>query len=435
MDYTAEIFDQHQWLFDKKGFNDHQIHGMLEFERPLDAEILKKAVIASIDAIPILGARYVEGARPRWTSLDPVHFERAFVVAATKAEFEAFEVAKVDEGVGPQIRVCLLNSDRYAVAFKMNHMICDAAGFKQYLEFLASIYSRLTADANYKPPTIAGDRSLDAAYATFGLAAKLKSLFTQSSDSRWTETHKFPLSGEGAARPFIAAHKLERAKVDALKSYCRAQGATVNDALLTAMYRVLFRILALKGGDALQIPIMVDMRRCLGGGTDFVSLANLTSMVSTELVYRPDESFEVTQAMVRAVTFAKKSSNIGLNGWVKLKLVYDALGDRIAIKLLRSRLRNPLICMTNVGTLDPARMSFAGARPNDAWLCGSIKYKPYFQLAASTYDGEITLTVGQFGDKRDRERIAAFLGDVAEELPGIAINWPRVRTPIGVVTL
>jgi hypothetical protein len=31
MDYTAEIFDQHQWLFDKKGFNDHQIHGMLEF--------------------------------------------------------------------------------------------------------------------------------------------------------------------------------------------------------------------------------------------------------------------------------------------------------------------------------------------------------------------------------------------------------------------
>jgi NRPS condensation-like uncharacterized protein len=71
---------------------------------------LKKAVIASIDAIPILGARYVEGARPRWTSLDPVHFERAFVVAATKAEFEAFEVAKVDEGVGPQIRVCLLNS-------------------------------------------------------------------------------------------------------------------------------------------------------------------------------------------------------------------------------------------------------------------------------------------------------------------------------------
>ena len=25
MDYTAEIFDQLQWLFDRNGFNDHQL--------------------------------------------------------------------------------------------------------------------------------------------------------------------------------------------------------------------------------------------------------------------------------------------------------------------------------------------------------------------------------------------------------------------------
>ena len=128
-------------------------------------------------------------------------FERALVVAATRAEFEAFEVAKVDERSGPQIRVCVINSDRYAVAFKMNHMICDAAGFKQYLEFLASIYSRLTTDADYRPPTVAGDRSPDAAFETFGLAAKLTSLFTQSRDSRWTGPHRFPLSEEGEGRP------------------------------------------------------------------------------------------------------------------------------------------------------------------------------------------------------------------------------------------
>ena len=85
--------------------------------------------------MPILGARYIDGAIPRWTSLDPVYFGRAFVIAPTQAELEAFVVAKVDEGMGPQIRVCVLNSDRYAVAFKLNHMICDAAGFKQYLDF------------------------------------------------------------------------------------------------------------------------------------------------------------------------------------------------------------------------------------------------------------------------------------------------------------
>ncbi len=210
---------------------------------------------------------------------------------------------------------------------------------------------------------------------------------------------------------------MERAKVDALRSYCRGKGATVNDALLTAMYRVLFRILTLKSGEALQIPIMVDMRRYLRGAADFKSLTNLSSMVVTQLTYRPDESFEDTQARVKAVTLAKKAGDIGLNGWVKLKLIYRALGDKNATKLLRSRLRNPLICMTNIGTLDPARMSFASACPTDAYLCGSIKYKPYFQLAASTYDGEITLTVNQYGDERDRARIVAFLRDVAEALP------------------
>jgi hypothetical protein len=101
VDYTAEIFDQVQRLFDVNGFNDHELHGVLKFERPLDPEILKKAVIASIEAIPILGARYVDGARPRWTSLDPVDYERAVFVAPTEAEFEAFVVSKVDEGLGP----------------------------------------------------------------------------------------------------------------------------------------------------------------------------------------------------------------------------------------------------------------------------------------------------------------------------------------------
>ena len=102
----------------------------------------------------------------------------------------------------------------------------------------------------------------------------------------------------------------------------------MNDALLTAMYRVLFRTLALKSGDPLQIPIMVDMRRYVSGKSEFKSLTNLTSMVSTQLDYRPDESFEDTLARAKAVMLDKKSGAIGLNALVKLKLVYRALGNR-----------------------------------------------------------------------------------------------------------
>ena len=63
-------------------------------------------------------------------------------------------------------------------------------------------------------------------------------------------------------------------------------------------------------------------------------------------------------------------------------------------------------------------MYFSGARPNDVYLCGSIKYRPYFQLAVSTYNGETTLTVNQYCVGADRQRVVAFLDDVGAELPG-----------------
>ncbi len=141
MDYTAEIFDQIQLLFETSGFNDYELHCVLRFERGPDPEVLKKSVVSSIEANPILGARYIDGARPRWRSLDPSDFDRAFILAKTETEFENFLVARVDECVGPQIRVCQLGPNPSAVALKMNHMICVAADFKQYLYFLCKIYS------------------------------------------------------------------------------------------------------------------------------------------------------------------------------------------------------------------------------------------------------------------------------------------------------
>ena len=119
MDYSAELFDQVQLLFDTNGFNDHELHCILNFEHGLDADILKKSVITSIEAISILGTRYVNGATPHWTSLNPEDFGRAIVIARTEIEFQNFFVSRVDEGVGPQISVCLLDSGPFTVALKI----------------------------------------------------------------------------------------------------------------------------------------------------------------------------------------------------------------------------------------------------------------------------------------------------------------------------
>lgn len=73
--------------------------------------------------------------------------------------------------------------------------------------------------------------------------------------------------------------------------------------------------------------------------------------------------------------------------------------------------------MTNIGILDSERIAFGDRRPRDAFICGSIKHKPYFQLAASAYDGELTLSVNLYGSAADRDRIVAFFDEIDAQLP------------------
>ena len=418
MNYPAEIFDQMQLLFDLTGFNDHQLHCVLRFESEPDAELLKVAVISSIEAIPILGTRYVdEGRGPRWESIDSARFEDACVVARTEMEFDEFVTSRIDETTGPQIKVCLLGSDYPAVALTMNHMVCDAAGFKEYLYLLCEIYGGITAGPGYRPIAIAGDRSMRGVLERFGTGMKLKSLLSQSKDNNRSGEYRFPLSEGGDAWPFILTRKLGRERLDAIKAYCGPRGATLNDAALTAYYRCLFRRLALIRDAELRIPVMVDMRRYLGEAGGFGALANLSSTVITRLKYRPDEGFADTLGRVKAVMDAKKGGDIGLNAFIKLHLIYALLPNRLANLLLRRSLKNPLICMTNVGILDSERISFGHLRPRDVFMCGSIKYKPHFQLAMSSYDGELTMSSNLYGNASDRERIISFFDEVEREFP------------------
>jgi NRPS condensation-like uncharacterized protein len=159
------------------------------------------------------------------------------------------------------------------------------------------------------------------------------------------------------------------------------------------------------------------MRRYLADGDEFTALTNLSSTVVTQLRREPEEAFPRTLGRVKAEMDEKKGGDIGLNAFVKLDLLYRLCGDRIANRKLRTGLKNPLICMTNIGVLDAARLSFGDLRPTDAYLCGSIKYKPYFQLAMSSYQDELTLSVNLYGSASDRALILSFLEDIDAELP------------------
>ena len=297
----------------------------------------------------------------------------------------------------------------------MNHMISDGSGLKDYLYFLCATYSRLMGDSRYAPPRIDGDRGLGELMRGFRVRERIGALIAQKSDSNRTGSLCFPLDGREGEQPFIATRVIGRDKVAQLKAYCKERGSTINDAVLAAYYRALVRRLGPAAREALEIPIMIDMRRYLSD-KEFHALRNLASTTITRLCLREGEAFEETLMKAKTQMDALKGESLGLGGYAKMSLLFGLCGDRLAVRLMQSGLRHPLICMTNIGDIDSKRLSFEGTQVESAFECGSIKHKPHFQLALSGFDGSITLSSNLYGTEEDRARVESFLGEVEEEL-------------------
>jgi NRPS condensation-like uncharacterized protein len=78
---------------------------------------------------------------------------------------------------------------------------------------------------------------------------------------------------------------------------------------------------------------------------------------------------------------------------------------------------NPPIAMTNIGVIDKSRLIFDNIEITGAFMTGSIKYKPYFQLALTTFDDEVTFSINFHGTQQDKQRIQSFLLKLDKELP------------------
>src|SRR5208282_5746557 len=98
MRYPVEMFDQMQLFFQE--FNDHQLHCAIIFAGQLDRECLKKAVILSMDLVPILRSRYVETHfHPYWEIIDAWNDDLVTFVASNciAGEIDRFLTGKTDE--------------------------------------------------------------------------------------------------------------------------------------------------------------------------------------------------------------------------------------------------------------------------------------------------------------------------------------------------
>ncbi|NCB74606.1 MAG: hypothetical protein EOM51_07680 [Clostridia bacterium] len=415
MERKAEIFDKFQYLYETTGFSDHQVHCVIRFEGGIQAELLQRAAQLLLKAVPILSGVYrAREGKSCWEDAASPDIKGLFTVTDKQDEFQRFSVSKTEEATGPQIRFCLLQSKNSALSIVINHMVCDAAGFKQCVYLFSEIYSRLQKNPNYVPDfVIDGDRGFKGVFFKLSFFDRVKLFFRGSKDNNQKSAWEFPMSKAGDPSPFIVSHEISPEVFGNIRACCRLNDVTVNDILLAGYFRALTEILNLRGRQ-FAVPIMIDMRRYLNDKS-FLALTNLSSTTIVKITVDEDESFGATLGKVSAVMREKKAGNMGLNTFLKLDAGFEIPFLNV-YGILRKSLRNPKISMTNIGVLDSSKLLFENSEVKNAAMFASIKYRPHFQMSATSFNDKITLGVGLYGTPEDRANIENFFDFMDSEL-------------------
>jgi len=277
--------------------SDQQIRLVLRFGGALDLEILRRAVRAAVEEEPILRARFVE-PRPfeaRWEARDveeavpPCELEEAEHAEAAVAGFLAGLDVRPD---GPYLRLRVVRSaGRDALCLRVDHRLCDGAGAKTLAYRLAERYRGIGAGALLPPP-----RPDFAPRTLAGLAGCAPP--PPSPDGPPAPrplTYALPRSGFANERPAHAVRVLDAAPVAAARARGKALGATVTDAVLTALVRALAPRCTVPAGEPLSVMISSDLRARLPPERRQV-LCNLFQGYFPELRAEPPRRFEAALA-------------------------------------------------------------------------------------------------------------------------------------------
>ncbi|MBO8424162.1 MAG: hypothetical protein IAB16_04015, partial [Firmicutes bacterium] len=306
-----------------------------------------------------------------------------------------------------------------------NHMCFDGPDLKYFNSKVAETYTEYKKSGKLAPDIKSGTRSAEQVYSAMNEEdyKHAKSLYKNVSTVE--NKHTFPFAeNDGTERSRLVLRKLDKASFLAMKARGKAQGATINDIILAAYFRALFK--ATKAESPLTVPCMYDLRKYIGGST--AGLTNLIGFMPCTLSPDYGKDMEETVEKVKeALLPAKNDRFTGLYSLPLLKLAYTIFPHCISEIAIGLGYTNPYIGMSNIGIIKPEECAFDGMLPSDAFYSGAIKFKPYMQLAFTTFMNEITFTIGIRGNDKDAKIFYDFIGDVIAEIKAYADSPLTVR--------
>ncbi len=411
---NAEMWDKVQYIF--RNYYDGMIHCAVIYRGIVDRELLRAAIKRVVDKVDVLHSSFVgSGFKPYWIVNDDYTDAEMLEVIDSEITHDAMErilTNRVDHRGKLQFKATLLLSEERGMSmlcFVINHMCVDGRDFIALIKKVAETYRGLHSDSDFDPVVKSGSRGAAQIYRDLPEKLRKKAKMLYRNVSRTDIKNSFPF-GEACDDdiPHIARAVLSADKLSALKARGKSEGYTVNDIYLAAYFTAAAKTCGLAPDAPCEITSMLDMRRYLND-RETEGFTNLTSYMPCRLQSGVGASFDETLARVaQALAPHKANPLLGMAGLPLMKFGLS-FPFFIAAQLVKLGYSNPLFTMSNMGVLNSSDFDLPCAKAVDAFFTGTIKYKPYIQIAATTFDGAATFTVCEKCTEEEKGAIRAFL--------------------------
>lgn len=413
MKYRTEPFDLWQYLC--TSVYEPLIRCRIDFDGFINEDVLTQAVTASRKTIPLIGCGFTAGQKYGWTDK---RFTGEDIVSVVKAESDKELIilkclsADIDFAEGPQLKIFIVKkSDGDTVCVVISHLICDAAGFKQYLYLLSKLYTQLINHKTELAPDFL-PRGLEPLFKGLSFGERLKIL---SSNFQVYKIDNEPDQQgidfkEGASITAIERLTLTEDVFKKLKGFTKENNATINDGLMTLFARSFCKN---TGSEKVMFPATMDLRKFIPDGQEY-GITNYSSNCMCRFSVKPHDALTDTLAQASKQMSVYKSSKDVLKPFIQLNQV-SGLPLFLVKQVLHQSVMQSAITFTNLGIIDINALNFDNTKIKDVYLTASIKPRPYLQLTASTYNGRCTLGCNIYGSEKDKMFVIGLLNDIRTE--------------------
>jgi len=409
--------------------SNHQLNLVLTFNTHLQENLLARAVRITLDLAPILSCRFVEHPvssyfkhRDDLSTLDLCSICETETPEEKLREYIALEL---DSQYDPMVQVIILRSPEHDVlCIKMDHTASDAGGLKEYAYLLAEVYSQLlcTTPSDTITP-VNRERDCSQIFKHFGIDNPLQA-WDPSQLPPPQYPWAFPSIDHHNRHPAFITNRLSAKQFLSLQAYAKSYGATINDILLTAFYRALFKLTRTLEGEPRPISVSVDLRRHLPKNSTHV-IANLSSSFTTLISSMNKESFSSTLTRVAQSTTELKQTN----AVIPLAIFFELLGNWKfteaqawfnAVRRLTIDANSSTPIFSNIGVINP--VSFGEHTATAGYVVTPAIFAPGFMLGASTYKQELTLVANVFTSDIALTFVQEFLSSMMTDLKTVILT-------------